>query len=110
MCVHGIPPAGGLLQAIVNAVTAIARQSDDPAEKHGSGGGIRLANWLYNVGRRDGTAIGAVARAMAFEPLLGNKGAQYDGTKFNYIGSTNDEVSVCVAWYTSAASCRALVE
>jgi hypothetical protein len=38
------------------------------------GGGIRLANWLYNVGRRDGTAIGAVARAMAFEPLLGNKG------------------------------------
>jgi hypothetical protein len=51
-----------------------------------------------------------VARAMAFEPLLGNKGAQYDGTKFNYIGSTNDEVSVCVAWYTSAASCRALVE
>jgi hypothetical protein len=74
------------------------------------GGGIRLANWLYNVGRMDGTAIGAVARAMAFEPLLGNKGAQYDGTKFNYIGSTNDEVSVCVAWYTSAASCRALVE
>jgi tripartite-type tricarboxylate transporter receptor subunit TctC len=66
------------------------------------GGGIRLANWLYNIGRRDGTAIGAVARAMAFEPLLGNKGAQYDGTKFNYIGSANDEVSVCVAWYTSA--------
>jgi len=39
---------------------------------------------------------------MAFEPLLGNRGAQYDGTKFNYIGSANDEVSVCVAWYTSA--------
>jgi len=65
---------------------------------------------LASSSRRDGTAIGAVARAMAFEPLLGNKGAQYDGTKFNYIGSTNDEVSVCVAWYTSAASCRALVE
>jgi tripartite-type tricarboxylate transporter receptor subunit TctC len=65
------------------------------------GGGMRLANWLYNVGPKDGTAIGAVARAMAFEPLLGNKGAQYDGTKFNYIGSANDEVSVCVAWHTS---------
>jgi tripartite-type tricarboxylate transporter receptor subunit TctC len=66
------------------------------------GGGVRLANWLYNVGPKDGTVIGAVARAMAFEPLLGNKGAQYDGTKFNYIGSANDEVSVCVAWYASA--------
>jgi tripartite-type tricarboxylate transporter receptor subunit TctC len=65
------------------------------------GGGLRLANWLYNVGERDGTVIGAVTRAMAFEPLLGNRGAQYDGTKFNYIGSANDEVSVCVAWYTS---------
>jgi tripartite-type tricarboxylate transporter receptor subunit TctC len=65
------------------------------------GGGMRLANWLYNVGPKDGTAFGAVARAMAFEPLLGNKGAQYDGTKFNYIGSANDEVSVCVAWHTS---------
>jgi len=65
------------------------------------GGGMRLANWLYNVAPKDGTVFGAVARAMAFEPLLGNKGAQYDGREFNYIGSANDEVSVCVAWYTS---------
>jgi tripartite-type tricarboxylate transporter receptor subunit TctC len=65
------------------------------------GGGMRLANWLANIGPKDGTAIGALARAAAFEPLLGNKGAQYDGTKFNWIGSANDEVSVCVAWYTS---------
>jgi len=68
------------------------------------GGGMRLANWLYNVGPKDGTAFGSVARAMAFEPLLGNKGAQYDGTKFNYIGSANDEVSVCVAWHTSGVT------
>jgi tripartite-type tricarboxylate transporter receptor subunit TctC len=65
------------------------------------GGGMRLANWLYNVAPKDGTVFGAVARAMAFEPLLGNKGAQYDGRVVNYIGSANDEVSVCVAWYTS---------
>jgi tripartite-type tricarboxylate transporter receptor subunit TctC len=65
------------------------------------GGGMRLANWLYNVGPKDGSAFGAVARAMAFEPLLGNKGAQYDGRRFNYIGSANDEVSVCLAWHTS---------
>jgi tripartite-type tricarboxylate transporter receptor subunit TctC len=68
------------------------------------GGGMRLANWLYNVGPKDGTAIGAVARAMAFEPLLGNKSAQYDGRRFNYIGSANDEVSVCVAWHTSGVT------
>ena len=65
------------------------------------GGGMRLANWLYNVASKDGTVLGALARATAFEPLLGNKSAQYDGTKFNYLGSANDEVSVCVACYTS---------
>ena len=64
------------------------------------GGGMRLANWLYNVAPRDGTVIGAPARAMAFEPLLGNKGAQYDASKITWIGSANDEVSVCLAWHT----------
>src|SRR5437660_12380500 len=29
-------------------------------------GGMRLANWLYNVAPKDGTALGAVARATAF--------------------------------------------
>ena len=38
---------------------------------------------------------------MAFEPLLGNKAAKYDPTKITYIGSANDEVSVCMAWHTS---------
>jgi tripartite-type tricarboxylate transporter receptor subunit TctC len=65
------------------------------------GGGMRLANWLYNVAPKDGTVMGALARATAFEPLLGNKGAQYDGTKYTWVGSANDEVSVCVAWHTA---------
>jgi tripartite-type tricarboxylate transporter receptor subunit TctC len=67
-------------------------------------GGLRLANWLYAAAPRDGTAVGAVSRAMAFEPLLGNKAAQYDGTRFTWIGSANDEVSVCVAWHTSGVT------
>jgi len=33
--------------------------------------------------------------------LLGNKAAQFDATKFTWIGSANNEVSVCVAWSTS---------
>jgi tripartite-type tricarboxylate transporter receptor subunit TctC len=65
------------------------------------GGGLRLANWLYGAAPKDGTVIGATSRAMPFEPLLGNKGAHYDGAKFTWIGSANDEVSVCVAWHTA---------
>ena len=35
------------------------------------------------------------------EPLFGRKGPKYDATKFNWIGSMNNEVSTCVAYYTS---------
>ena len=67
-------------------------------------GGMRAANWLQSAALKDGTVIGAVSRAMAFEPLFGNKAAKYDPTKITYIGSANDEVSVCMAWHTSGVT------
>jgi tripartite-type tricarboxylate transporter receptor subunit TctC len=67
-------------------------------------GGMRAANWLQSAAARDGTVFGAVSRAFAFEPLLGNKAAKYDPTKVTYIGSANDEVSVCMAWHTSGVT------
>jgi tripartite-type tricarboxylate transporter receptor subunit TctC len=64
-------------------------------------GSLRLANWLYNIGPKDGTAIGTIGRGTGFDVLLGNMKAQFDATRFNWIGSANNEVSVCVAWHTS---------
>jgi tripartite-type tricarboxylate transporter receptor subunit TctC len=64
-------------------------------------GSLRLANFLYNVAPKDGTEIGTVGRGVAFDPLLGTKGAQFDASKFTWIGSANNEVSVCVSWQTS---------
>jgi hypothetical protein len=65
------------------------------------GGGIRLANYLYNAAPKDGSVFGTFNRGIGFEPLLGNKTAQFDATRFNWLGSTNDEVSICVAWHTT---------
>jgi tripartite-type tricarboxylate transporter receptor subunit TctC len=64
-------------------------------------GSLVLANWLYNVAAKDGTAFGMIGRGTAFDPLLGSTKAQFDAAKFTWIGSMNDEVSVCVAWHTS---------
>ena len=63
--------------------------------------GLRLANFLYNAAPKDGSAFGTISRGNGFDALLGNPAAQFDGTKFNWIGSANNEVSVCVAWHTS---------
>ncbi len=67
-------------------------------------GSLRLTNWLYNAAPKDGTAIAANSRGAAFDPLLGQKGPQYEATKFTWIGSANNEVSVCVAWENSGIS------
>jgi tripartite-type tricarboxylate transporter receptor subunit TctC len=73
-------------------------------------GSLVLANWLYNVAPRDGTAFGIIARGTAFDPLLGSTKAQFDASKFNWIGSMNNEVSVCVAWHTTGITTLEQVE
>jgi tripartite-type tricarboxylate transporter receptor subunit TctC len=67
-------------------------------------GGLRLANYLYNAAPKDGTAFATIYRGTVFEPLLGGRGAQFDATRFTFIGSANNEVSVCVAWHTTGVT------
>jgi tripartite-type tricarboxylate transporter receptor subunit TctC len=55
---------------------------------------LTLANWLYQAAPKDGSTIGTFARGIAFNALIGQPSG---ATKFNWIGSTNDEVSVCVS-------------
>jgi len=64
-------------------------------------GSLRLTNSLYNTLPKDGTVFGAIGRGTAFDPLLGSTAAQFDASKFSWVGSANDEVSVCVAWHTA---------
>jgi tripartite-type tricarboxylate transporter receptor subunit TctC len=68
------------------------------------GGGMRLANFLYNLAPKDGLAMGTFNRGTAFEPLLGNKAGQFEAARFHWIGSTNNEASVCAAWHESGIS------
>jgi tripartite-type tricarboxylate transporter receptor subunit TctC len=65
-------------------------------------GSMKVMNYLYTAARKDGTFFGTFARGMVFEPLLGHaKGTAFDATKFNWIGSISNEVSVCAFWHTS---------
>src|SRR6476619_1158745 len=52
-------------------------------------GSLRLANWLYNVGPKDGTLFGIIGRGTGFDPILGNPKAQFEGPKFTWVGSAN---------------------
>ena len=63
-------------------------------------GSMRAAQHLYSIAPKDGTALATFGRQMGITPLL-NPAAQYDGTKFNWLGSVTNEVSTCVTWNTS---------
>jgi tripartite-type tricarboxylate transporter receptor subunit TctC len=64
-------------------------------------GSLVLANWLFNVAPKDGAAFGIIGRGTPFDPILGIEAAKFDPTKYLWLGSMNNEVSVCVSWHTS---------
>jgi tripartite-type tricarboxylate transporter receptor subunit TctC len=65
-------------------------------------GGLKVANYIYNVAPKDGTAFAIFARGIPMERLLGRTdGHEFDATKFTWIGSITDEPSVCAFWHQS---------
>jgi hypothetical protein len=63
-------------------------------------GGLRATNWLYNVAPKDGQTIGMINNTLAFDPLYGNKSAQFDAAKFNWLGSPSKENALLVVYHT----------
>ena len=66
-------------------------------------GGVVLANYLYNVAPKDGSAIALVQGGTPLEPLFDFSQAKFDVTKFNWLISLNRLVSIGVFWHTSPA-------
>jgi tripartite-type tricarboxylate transporter receptor subunit TctC len=59
-------------------------------------GSLRAAAYIYSAAPKDGTAIGTFARGMAIYPLLSG-GNEFDGRKFNWLGSMTTDTSLCIA-------------
>jgi tripartite-type tricarboxylate transporter receptor subunit TctC len=57
-------------------------------------GSLKAANYLYSVAPKDGTVIGTFSRSQAIAPLLDK--AEFDSTRFTWLGSVTDEVSLCL--------------
>jgi len=61
-------------------------------------GSLNAANQIYNKTAPDGLTLAMFASSAAMEPLLGNKAAQFDATKFSWIGSMSNDVAYCGVW------------
>jgi tripartite-type tricarboxylate transporter receptor subunit TctC len=57
-------------------------------------GSLKAANYVYSVASKDGSVIGTFSRSLGIAPLIDK--AEFDSTKFTWLGSVTDEVSLCV--------------
>ena len=58
-------------------------------------GGLKAANWLYNMAPTDGTSIAVFAPEAAFKPLFGDPAALFDSVKFGWIGNMDESIGTC---------------
>ena len=64
-------------------------------------GGARAASFLYKVAQRDGTAIGGLHGAVLTAPFLNSGAADFDVTKFSWIGNATRDTYVGYVWHTA---------
>jgi tripartite-type tricarboxylate transporter receptor subunit TctC len=58
-------------------------------------GGLRAANWLYNVAAKDGTVVSVLAPETALKPIFGDSAATYEPAKFTWIGNMDESIATC---------------
>jgi tripartite-type tricarboxylate transporter receptor subunit TctC len=63
--------------------------------------GLVSANWIYNIGPKDGTAMATFAHSAPLDPMLGQGRAKFDPLKFTWIGNMDESVGVCGVWRTT---------
>jgi tripartite-type tricarboxylate transporter receptor subunit TctC len=68
-----------------------------PRNRPGAGS-MLLSNELASTLPTDGTAFATIARGQVLLPLYGIPEARFNPLKLNWIGSTSNEVSVCISW------------
>jgi tripartite-type tricarboxylate transporter receptor subunit TctC len=72
-------------------------------------GGIKAANFIYSIAPQDGTAWGFITRGFVRAPMLGTAQAQFDPTRYKWIGTTSQETSVVAVW-ANATRVRSLAD
>lgn len=65
-------------------------------ENMAGAGSMKSLNHIYAAAPKDGTVFGTFGRGLPEAELRGDEGAQYKSRELTWIGSMNEEVSVCI--------------
>ena len=67
------------------------------------GGGNVAANYLYNVAPKDGSVIASLFSTLTVTQALQPSGAQFDATKFSWLGSIAPMINAIGVWQKAPA-------
>lgn len=65
-------------------------------ENMAGAGSMKALNNIYSAAPKDGTVFGTFGRGLPEAELRGDEGAKYKSKELTWIGSMNEEVSVCI--------------
>ena len=71
------------------------------AQNMAGGGGIMMANYLYNVPPKDGTYIGVLNNSYPLAQALGDTQVKFDATKYYWLGTIAPTIEVMTTWHTT---------
>ncbi len=64
-------------------------------------GGVTMSNWLYNVGPKDGTALGMANLTMPMNQVIAPAQVRYDANKFQWLGNLEESTGSLFTYHTS---------
>ena len=100
--IAGFPPGGGYDTYVRVLARHYGRflpgQPSVIASNMPGAGSLTAANNIYAKYAPDGLALAMFASSAAMEPLIGNKSALFEPTKFSWIGSMSQDVAYCGVW------------
>ena len=71
------------------------------AQHMGGGGGVVMANYLYNIAPRDGTVLGVHNKALPASQVMGEPSLKVDHSKLLWIGSLAPNSETMALWKTT---------
>jgi tripartite-type tricarboxylate transporter receptor subunit TctC len=77
-------------------------------ENEPGGGGIKVANEIYNTVAKDGLTLGVFSSDVAIDPLYGEPQARYQTAKFAWVGSMDTDVQSCAVWKGAGIGIKSL--
>jgi tripartite-type tricarboxylate transporter receptor subunit TctC len=74
------------------------------------GGGLKVANAIYNTAPKDGLTLGEFAADVALQPLYGDDQARFKAANFAWIGSMDTDIQSCGIWGSANADIKSLTD